>query len=248
MNKLIILKVLVLFLVLPLQAQKATKSSIEKSDRTHQTENRTQPLSGEKFTLVKLPYATNALEPVISQRTVELHHGKHLQGYVNKLNKLIKGTPFSEKDLITIVKESDGSLFDNAGQNLNHILYFLQFSPQGGGEPKGNLLQAIKRTYGTFEEFKEEFEKQALSLFGSGWAWLACNKEGSLEIIKEANAGNPVTKDLIPLLGIDVWEHAYYLDYENKRGEHLKKVWNIIDWKIIEARYNNRTKRLNIQW
>lgn len=247
MNKLIVLMALCSLLVQSVYAQKSTSTLQSNESTSISMQGNSTKTTDEKFTLIQLPYATNALEPVISQRTVELHHGKHLQGYVNNLNKLIKGTPYAHKDLVSIVKESSGNIFNNAGQNLNHILYFLQFSPNGGGKPKGELAEAIQHTYGSFERFQKEFEREALSLFGSGWAWLACNKAGALEIVKEPNAGNPVTQGLIPLLGIDVWEHAYYLDYENKRGEHLQKVWNIIDWNVVEARYDARKQPLNIQ-
>jgi Fe-Mn family superoxide dismutase len=190
-----------------------------------------------KFELVKLPYATNALEPVIGQQTVELHHGKHLQGYVNNLNNLIQGTKFEEADLETIVRESDGAIFNNAGQVLNHNLYFTAFSPTGGGQPSGKLAAAIGAAWGSFENFQKEFEASGVSLFGSGWVWLASDKDGKLSITKESNAGNPVTKGLKPLLGFDVWEHAYYLDYQNRRVDHLKELWKIIDWKVIDTRY-----------
>jgi Fe-Mn family superoxide dismutase len=190
-----------------------------------------------KFELVKLPYATNALEPVISKQTIELHHGKHLQGYVNNLNNLIQGTKFENADLETIVKESEGGLFNNAGQVLNHNLYFTQFSPTGGGSPEGKLAVAINAVWGSFENFQKEFEAAGLSLFGSGWVWLAAGKDGKLSITKEANAGNPVTKELKPLLGFDVWEHAYYVDYQNRRADHLKELWKIINWKTVASRY-----------
>lgn len=193
-----------------------------------------------KFELVKLPYAANALEPVISQKTIELHHGKHLQTYVNNLNKLIEGTEFADMELVDIVKKSEGGIFNNAGQTLNHNLYFLQFSPNGGGEPTGDLLKAIEGKWGSFAEFKKVFEADATALFGAGWAWLATDKGGNLQITKEQNAGNPVTKDLTPLMGVDVWEHAYYVDYENRRAEHLSKVWDIIDWNVVEERYSQR--------
>lgn len=200
-----------------------------------------------KFELVKLPYATDALAPVIGKRTIELHHGKHLQAYVDNLNKLIEGTEFADKDLITIVKTSNGGIFNNAGQNLNHILYFLQFAPNAGGNPTGALADAINATWGSFEKFQAEFEQAGLTQFGSGWAWLACDKAGKLSIVKESNAGNPVTQGLVPLMGIDVWEHAYYLDYENRRGDHLKKVWEIIDWNVVEARFNARNEELVVE-
>jgi Fe-Mn family superoxide dismutase len=190
-----------------------------------------------KFELVKLPYAVDSLEPVISRQTIEFHHGKHLQTYVNNLNNLIQGTKFENVDLETIVREADGAIFNNAGQILNHNLYFTQFTPNGGGKPSGSLATAIDAAYGSFENFRKEFETAGTGLFGSGWVWLAKDKDGKLSITKEVNAGNPVTKGLKPLLGFDVWEHAYYLDYQNRRGDHLKELWKIVDWKAVEARY-----------
>lgn len=190
-----------------------------------------------KFELIQLPYATNALEPVISQQTIEFHHGKHLLAYVNNLNNLIQGTKFENADLETIVRESDGPIFNNAGQVLNHALYFLSFSPNGGGEPKGKLAEAINSQWGSFENFKKEFNTAATGLFGSGWAWLAKDANGKLSIEKESNAGNPVTKGLTPILGFDVWEHSYYLDYQNRRADHLNELWKIIDWNVVSDRY-----------
>lgn len=190
-----------------------------------------------KFELPKLPYATNALEPVISQQTIELHYGKHLQTYITNLNKLIEGTKFENADLETIVKESDGAIFNNAGQTLNHNIYFLSFKPQGGGEPKGKLAEAINKQWGSFENFQKEFNDAATAVFGSGWAWLSKDNSGQLHITKEANAGNPITQGYTPILGFDVWEHAYYLDYQNRRADHLKEIWKIIDWDAVSARY-----------
>ncbi|WP_080904604.1 superoxide dismutase [Parabacteroides sp. Marseille-P3160] len=190
-----------------------------------------------KFELVTLPYATDALEPVIGKQTVELHHGKHLLTYVNNLNGLIPGTKFENADLETIVKESDGAIFNNAGQVLNHNIYFTSFSPKGGGEPTGKLAEAIKKEFGSFENFKKEFVAAGVGLFGSGWVWLSKDKEGKLFITKEQNAGNPVTKGLTPILGFDVWEHSYYLDYQNRRGDHLNELWKIIDWNVVGSRY-----------
>ncbi|MDR1203429.1 MAG: superoxide dismutase [Tannerellaceae bacterium] len=190
-----------------------------------------------KFELVKLPYETSALAPVISKQTIELHHGKHLQTYVNNLNNLIIGTKFENEDLETIVKKSDGGIFNNSGQVLNHNLYFTQFSPKGGGKPSGKLADAIDATWGSFENFQKEFEAAGVGLFGSGWVWLAKDKDGKLSITKEQNAGNPVTKDLTPILGFDVWEHSYYLDYQNRRADHLKELWKIVDWKAVDKRY-----------
>lgn len=190
-----------------------------------------------KFEKVALPYATDALEPVISKQTIELHYGKHHQAYVDNLNRLVIGTKFENADLETIVKESDGAIFNNAGQTLNHNIYFTSFSPNGGGEPKGKLAEAINSKFGSFEQFKEEFNAAGVGVFGSGWVWLAADKDGNLSIEKESNAGNPVTKDLKPILGFDVWEHSYYLDYQNRRADHLKEVWKIIDWEVVSDRY-----------
>lgn len=190
-----------------------------------------------KIELVKLPYAPDGLEPVIGKQTIDFHHGKHLQTYVNNLNSLLQGTKFENAALETIVKESDGAIFNNSGQILNHNLYFTQFSPTGGGKPSGKLAEAIDATFGSFENFQKEFETAGVSLFGSGWVWLASDKDGKLSVTKESNAGNPVTKGLKPLLTFDVWEHAYYLDWQNRRADHLKALWKIIDWQAVEARY-----------
>ncbi|MCL2027078.1 MAG: superoxide dismutase [Bacteroidales bacterium] len=190
-----------------------------------------------KHELIQLPYAANALEPVISQETIEFHHGKHLLTYVNNLNNLIQGTKFETADLETIVKESDGAIFNNAGQVLNHNLYFTQFSPTGGGKPGNRLAEAIDAVWGSFENFQKEFETAGVGVFGSGWVWLAADQDGNLSIVKEANAGNPLTKGLKPLLTFDVWEHAYYVDCRNRRADHLKSLWSIVDWKEVESRY-----------
>ena len=190
-----------------------------------------------KFELIKLPYAADALAPVISKQTIEFHHGKHLQTYVNNLNNLILGTKFETADLEAIVKESVGTIFNNAGQILNHNLYFTQFSPTGGGKPSGKLAQAIDYRWGSFENFQKEFETVGVGLFGSGWVWLAADNDGKLSITREPNAGNPLAKGLKPLLTFDVWEHAYYLDCQNRRADHLKSLWNIVDWQVVESRY-----------
>lgn len=192
-----------------------------------------------KFEMPKLPYATNALEPVISQQTVELHYGKHLQTYVNNLNNLVPGTKFENSDIISIVKESDGPIFNNAGQILNHDLYFASFTAPGtgGNGPKGKLADAINAQWGSFEAFQKEFNAAGAAVFGSGWVWLAKDASGKLSIEKESNASNPIVKGLEPILGIDVWEHAYYLDYQNRRVDHLAEVWKIINWDVVSARY-----------
>jgi Fe-Mn family superoxide dismutase len=189
------------------------------------------------FEKVALPYATDALEPVISKQTIELHYGKHHQAYVDNLNKFIVGTKFENSDLETIVKESDGAIFNNAGQVLNHNLYFTSFSPKGGGEPKGKLAEAINAQFGSFEKFKEDFTAAGVALFGSGWVWLAKDADGKLSIDSESNAGNPIRKGLTPILGFDVWEHSYYLDYQNRRADHLKELWKIVDWDVVSQRY-----------
>lgn len=190
-----------------------------------------------KFQLMTLPYELNALEPVISAETMSLHHGKHLRAYVTNLNKLVPGSKYEQMSLEEIVANADGAIFNNAGQTLNHNLYFTQFSPNGGGVPAGELAKAIEAQWNSFEKFKEDFVKSASSLFGSGWTWLSKDKAGKLYITQEPNGGNPVSHGLIPLLGIDVWEHAYYVDYRNDRAAHLKAVWNIIDWNVVNERY-----------
>ncbi|ASB49547.1 superoxide dismutase [Alkalitalea saponilacus] len=189
------------------------------------------------FKLPELPYTLDALEPVISKKTLEFHYGKHHQTYVDKLNGLIKGTEFENADIETIVKSSQGGIFNNAAQVWNHTFYFSSFSPKGGGEPSGELASALNSAFGSFEHFKVKFADAAATLFGSGWAWLVKNKEGKLEIVQESNAGNPMCKGLTPLLTCDVWEHAYYLDYQNKRPEYIEKLWDLIDWKVIESRF-----------
>ena len=190
-----------------------------------------------KFELIQLPYEANGLEPVISKQTIEFHHGKHLLNYVNTLNKLIEGTVFEQAPLEEIIRKSSGATFNNAGQVLNHNLFFTQFSPNGGGEPSGKLAEAINAAWGSFENFKKEFVTAGTTLFGSGWTWLAKDKEGKLVITKEANGSNPIANDLVPILGFDVWEHSYYLDYQNRRADHLNALWDIVDWKIVESRY-----------
>ena len=190
-----------------------------------------------KFELIQLPYASDALEPVISAETIGFHHGKHLQAYVNNLNGLLPGSGFEDLTLEEIVCKSNGGIFNNAGQILNHNLYFGQFAaPKAGNHPTGKLAAAIVRTFGSFEAFQEEFQKKGATLFGSGWVWLSADKDGKLVITQEPNAANPVQKGLKPLLTFDVWEHAYYLDYQNRRPDHLAALWQIIDWEVIERR------------
>ena len=191
-----------------------------------------------KFELMVLPYAPEALEPVISKETIGFHHGKHLAAYVNNLNALLEGSPLAGLALEEIVCKATGGILNNAGQILNHNLYFEQFSGNPKSAPSGPLAEAIVRDFGSFEAFKEEFQKKGATLFGSGWVWLSADKDGKLVITQEPNAANPIQKGLKPLLTFDVWEHAYYLDYQNRRPDHLAALWQIIDWKVIESRYN----------
>lgn len=188
---------------------------------------------------VTLPYAMDALEPVISSRTMRLHYDKHLRSYVDNLNRLMEGSALQGESLENVVLMAEGPMLNNAGQTLNHNLYFLQFSPDGGGEPKGVLRRAIDHRWGSMENFKRAMEEAGRTLFGSGWVWLAADGAGNLTILQQANGLNPVRYELLPLLGFDVWEHAYYLDYENRRDNHIKALWQIIDWPVIEQRYEN---------
>ena len=182
-----------------------------------------------KFELMVLPYAAEAFEPVISRETIGFHHGKHLAAYVNNLNGLLSGSGFEEATLEEIVCKATGGILNNAGQILNHELYFAQFAAKPAkAEPTGALAEAVVRDFGSFEAFKD----------GSGWVWLSADKDGKLVITQEPNAANPVQKGLKPLLTFDVWEHAYYLDYQNRRPDHLAALWQIIDWDVISARYN----------
>ena len=202
-----------------------------------------------KYELMALPYAPEALEPVISKETIGFHHGKHLQAYVDNLNKLASPpdpSPIGEGShgelevLKELVLHSEGAVFNNAGQILNHELYFLQFKPVGEAAqgPRGALAAQIEKQWGSVEAFKAEFEAKGVGLFGSGWVWLSADADGNLVITQEQGASNPVVKGLKPLLTFDVWEHAYYLDYQNRRAAHLSALWQIVDWKVIAARYD----------
>lgn len=190
-----------------------------------------------KYTQPQLPYAEDALEPVVSRRTIEFHYGKHEKAYIDNLNKLIEGTEFENMPLEDIIHDAKGALFNNASQAWNHIFFFFSLSPDGGGEPEGELRKAIERDFGSFENFKKEFIDAGTKIFGSGWVWLSRDNDGKLIITQESNAGNPIVNGLTPILTFDVWEHAYYLDYQNRRADALNALWNIIDWPIVEARY-----------
>lgn len=190
-----------------------------------------------KFELISLPYSPDALEPVISAETIAFHHGKHLQTYVNNLNALMPGSGFEDMTLEEIVSKSEGGIFNNAGQILNHNLYFTQFrSPRENNQPNGRIGEAIVGQFGSFDAFREEFQKKGATLFGSGWVWLSSDSDGKLVITQEPNAGNPLTKGLTPLLTFDVWEHAYYLDYQNRRPDYQAALWQLIDWDEVNRR------------
>lgn len=190
------------------------------------------------FELIQLPYALDALAPVISAQTLSFHHGKHLQAYVDNLNKLLPGSGLEGLSLEEIVMKSSGAIFNNAGQILNHNLYFTQFAPSPSVQtPTGTLAGQIEKRWGSLEAFKAEFEAKGVGLFGSGWVWLQADAGGELSIGQYAGADNPVAHGLKPLLTFDVWEHAYYLDYQNRRAAHLHALWDIVDWKVIEERY-----------
>ncbi|PJD94089.1 MAG: superoxide dismutase [Fe] [Legionella sp.] len=185
------------------------------------------------FKLPELPYALDALAPHISKETLEYHYGKHHQTYVTNLNKLIAETPFADQPLEKIIQESTGGVFNNAAQVWNHTFYWHCLSPQGGGEPTGDLADAIRKTFGSFEAFQEQFTQTAITTFGSGWAWLVQDEAKELKIISTSNAGCPLTTGLTPLLTCDVWEHAYYIDYRNVRPDYLKAFWTLVNWDFV---------------
>ena len=189
------------------------------------------------FELITLPYGSKDLEPVISAQTLSFHHGKHLQAYVDNLNKLLPGSGLEADSLELIVCKASGALFNNAGQILNHNLYFTQFCKGGSPLKDGFLKAQIVKQWGSFEAFQAEFVAKGVGLFGSGWVWLSAKKDGSLVITQEPGASNPITEGLKPLLTFDVWEHAYYLDYQNRRAAQLEALWQILDWRVIESRY-----------
>ena len=191
------------------------------------------------FELPQLPYAKNALEPYISEKTIEFHYGKHHQAYVNKVNDLIKGTEFENVALEEIIKKADAGIFNNGAQVWNHTFYFLQFNSEEHCEqPRDELMTAISEKFGSFDKFKEEFSNAATNLFGSGWTWLVKDENGELEIVQTSNAANPLRTGKTPLLTCDVWEHAYYLDKQNARLKYIEDFWKIVDWKVISKRFN----------
>lgn len=187
--------------------------------------------------LPALPYAMNALIPHISEETIEYHYGKHHQAYVTNLNNLIKGTEFEEASLEEIIKKSTGSIFNNAAQVWNHTFYWNSLSPNGGGMPSGELADAINHKWRSFDAFKKAFDTTAAGTFGSGWAWLVKNHDGSLDIISTSNASTPLTTDKKPLLTCDVWEHAYYIDYRNSRPNYLSHYWELVNWEFVASNF-----------
>lgn len=188
--------------------------------------------------LPDLPWPKDGLQPHISQETIEYHYGKHHQAYVNKLNGLIEGTEFADMELEDIIRKSSGGIFNNGAQVFNHTFYWNCMKPNGGGQPTGELAEVINGSFGSFDDFKKKMSDEAAGLFGSGWCWLAKKSDGSLEIIPMANAGNPLTKGHTPLLTIDVWEHAYYIDKRNARPKYLEDFWNLVNWDFVARQYS----------
>lgn len=196
-----------------------------------------------KHLLPELPYALDALAPVMSADTLNYHYGKHLQTYLDNVNRMIEGTPFAEMKLKDMITKAQGALYNNAAQAFNHIIFFKQLTPTPT-TISPLLTQALVARFGSVDEFKSEFSNAATALFGSGWVWLALDANNVLQIVPEPNAGNPITRDMRPLMCIDVWEHAYYLDYQNRRGDYIKNFWNLVNWDYIEKRMQDKNYQL----
>ncbi len=196
--------------------------------------------SGARFTVRELPYAYDALAPQLSEETLRYHHDKHYAGYVAKLNELTLDTPFAQQPLEDIILAADGAVYNNAAQAWNHAFYFEQLSPDPQRVPTGALADAVVRTFGSVDALRERMNREAVGLFGSGWVWLAADRQGGLVIVSGPNAGNPLRQGLVPLLCIDVWEHAYYIDYRNRRADAVAALWDRIDWKTVGERYAKR--------
>lgn len=192
--------------------------------------------------LPQLPYALNALEPQISEETMRYHYGKHHQTYITNLNTLIQGTKYEDATLEEIIMNAEGPVFNNAAQAYNHTFFFMGLSPHPKSVPTGSLAKAIDSAFGSFDKFKEQFSKAAASQFGSGWAWLVENQKGELSIVTTSNAANPMTQSLKPLMCADIWEHAYYIDYRNRRADFLTALWDRVDWNVVEQRYAEAMK------
>lgn len=195
------------------------------------------------FEMKPLPFSSEALAPALSKETIDYHYGKHYRGYVERLNHLIANTPFEEMTLEQIICSSEGSIYNNAAQVWNHEFYFDALSPEAAHHPTGPLLQAIERDFGSVEELKKKMTEAAIDLFGSGWVWLAEEESGRLVVLGESNAGNPLRYEMKPLLVLDLWEHAYYIDYRNARKRAIEALWPLIDWRIVEARYLQNQSR-----
>lgn len=205
-------------------------------------------IASSAFTLSDLPYAYDSLVPYIDEKTMKIHHGKHFQGYITKLNAAIAGTDFEGKtieQILSSVTSSDTDVRNNGGGYYNHNLFFASLSPDPKSTPEDKLMKAINKSFGSFESFKEQFSKAAGTVFGSGWAWLVANDKGKLSIISTPNQDNPLMRNIVknpsfPLMGIDVWEHAYYLHYQNKRADYIQAFWQVLDWSFVESRYKNQ--------
>lgn len=196
-----------------------------------------------KHLLPELPYALDALAPAMSADTLNYHYGKHLQTYLDNVNRMIEGTPFAEMKLKDMITKAQGALYNNAAQAFNHIIFFKQLTPTPT-TISPLLTQTLVARFGSVDEFKSEFSNAATALFGSGWVWLALDANNVLQIVPEPNAGNPITRNMRPLMCIDVWEHAYYLDYQNRRGDYIKNFWNLVNWDYIEKRMQDKNYQL----
>lgn len=196
-----------------------------------------------KHLLPELPYALDALAPVMSADTLNYHYGKHLQTYLDNVNRMIEGTPFADMKLKDMITKAQGALYNNAAQAFNHIIFFKQLTPTPT-TISPLLTQALVARFGSIDAFKSEFSNAAAALFGSGWVWLALDANNVLQIVPEPNAGNPITRNMRPLMCIDVWEHAYYLDYQNRRGDYIKNFWNLVNWDYIEKRMQDKNYQL----
>lgn len=196
-----------------------------------------------KHLLPELPYALDALAPIMSANTLNYHYGKHLQTYLDNVNRMIEGTPFADMKLKDMITKAQGALYNNAAQAFNHIIFFKQLTPTPT-TISPLLTQALVARFGSVDAFKSEFSNAAATLFGSGWVWLALDANNVLQIVPEPNAGNPITRNMRPLMCIDVWEHAYYLDYQNRRGDYIKNFWNLVNWDYIEKRMQDKNYQL----
>lgn len=225
----------------PLQIENELRVGIKVDALTYlQTLKNKSPM---KHLLPELPYALDALAPIMSADTLNYHYGKHLQTYLDNVNRMIEGTPFADMKLKDMITKAQGALYNNAAQAFNHIIFFKQLTPTPT-TISPLLTQALVARFGSVDEFKSEFSNAAATLFGSGWVWLALDANNVLQIVPEPNAGNPITRNMRPLMCIDVWEHAYYLDYQNRRGDYIKNFWNLVNWDYIEKRMQDKNYQL----